>query len=630
MQFSYSGRLLVGLKDPDVVVWDLTKREVREVRPLGRRDLVSTDISSDDTFCATGCEDGTILVWDLDDKEKTRSHSMKSPLRAIAISPGREVLAVGIRNTGVLVVSIDTFEILATFHCGWIWSVRFSPDSRLLFGACGDRIARCWNVGNLQKGKLKEGESTASGLEFSGHGAIISSVSGNSDWFMSISDGGEVRAVNLATDSASGKAQQIGSISATSIVCRMDLTPVSEEGTGYAVAHPGGSGDIVVSRRKKLHQSSVPISLSRITMQRSGSISSATSPLRLPIHRNRDNSPDSPAYRARGGRRHTLRLWTRRITVSLQRWGGPLVFLKWLFAFLALVLFVLWWLWEVHIEVAFYRRSWIENDIKRIEPLAGCFDAGKVSPAYNLTAARGPKTFEIQAGLPLRLGMDCYDFAGTIRKHPSTSNAPIRPTIFHSYWRKDLVPFGERQAWMLRSFFATQDLDRASMILWSNDDLSQNPWVASFLEAYPNAFSTKVVNVDHLAKDTALARSSLLHRKDARAWVDGDLVRLLVTWEYGGVWIDMDSLLTRDLSPLLEHEFVTQWDCYGRSRIHPPATPSLSTLSLDKIYQPLNGALMHFFRHSPYLCEAFHIMAQSPPPRPGTTDWGSTLYLKLW
>ena len=25
----------------------------------------------------------------------------------------------------------------------------------------------------------------------------------------------------------------------------------------------------------------------------------------------------------------------------------------------------------------------------------------------------------------------------------------------------------------------------------------------------------------------------------------------------------MDMLLTRDLSPLLEHEFVTQWDCYG-------------------------------------------------------------------
>ena len=30
-------------------------------------------------------------------------------------------------------------------------------------------------------------------------------------------------------------------------------------------------------------------------------------------------------------------------------------------------------------------------------------------------------------------------------------------------------------------------------------------------------------------------------------------------------------------------------------------------------YQPLNGALMHFHKHSPYLCEAFHIMATSTP-----------------
>lgn len=52
----------------------------------------------------------------------------------------------------------------------------------------------------------------------------------------------------------------------------------------------------------------------------------------------------------------------------------------------------------------------------------------------------------------------------------------------------------------------------------------------------------------------------------------------------------------------------------------------------DKKYQPLNGALMHFHSHSPYLCEAFHIMASptNPPPRPDSTDWGSLLYHKLF
>jgi hypothetical protein len=185
---------------------------------------------------------------------------------------------------------------------------------------------------------------------------------------------------------------------------------------------------------------------------------------------------------------------------------------------------------------------------------------------------------------------------------------------------------------MLKSFFATQDLARSNLILWSNGDLSNNPNIQPFLRAYPDSFEVRIVDVDELASETALERSKLLRAKDKRAWTDGDLVRLLVTWAHGGVWVDMDTLFTRDLTPLLEHEFVTQWDCYGKKfrKFMEPIRSADKLLTKDKMYQPLNGALMHFYKHSPYLCEMFHIMSRSPAPRSGTTDWGSTLYLKLW
>ncbi|KAJ8693537.1 hypothetical protein PTI98_008522 [Pleurotus ostreatus] len=165
---------------------------------------------------------------------------------------------------------------------------------------------------------------------------------------------------------------------------------------------------------------------------------------------------------------------------------------------------------------------------------------------------------------------------------------------------------------MLKSYFATQDISTTRLILWSNGDLSSNEILQKYLRRYPDSFKLDVVNIPTLAQGTELQDSPLLGRKDAKAWVDGDLIRLLLLWNFGGVWIDMDSLLTRDLEPLLEHEFVTQWDCY------------------DKKYQPFNGALMRFRQHSPYLCEAFHIMNISTPPRSGSTDWGSLLYHKLW
>jgi hypothetical protein len=226
--------------------------------------------------------------------------------------------------------------------------------------------------------------------------------------------------------------------------------------------------------------------------------------------------------------------------------------------------------YEPHIEIAFYSRGWVMQEIEPIEQLSGCFDPSRVSPKYNLSEELyGRRRTEVQAGMPMRLGLDCYDFAGTIQVHPDDEALvrgwipPDARTQFHTYWRTDLVPFGPRQEWMIKSFFATQDVAASRLVLWSNGDLSENEILRGYLARYPDAFTLRIVDVLTLARATALDGSEMLKMKDAKAWIDGDLIRLLLLWTYGGVWVDMDSLMTRDLTPLLEHEFVTQWDCYG-------------------------------------------------------------------
>ncbi|KAI6124498.1 glycosyltransferase family 32 protein [Pisolithus croceorrhizus] len=274
---------------------------------------------------------------------------------------------------------------------------------------------------------------------------------------------------------------------------------------------------------------------------------------------------------------------------------------------------------HLHVDLVFYDRNWVSTEIDPITPLSGCFRPERVSPLYNLSdSVYGMKRFEVQAGLPMRMGMDCYAFAGTVSPpdDDQTSRhhyiAPEQRAQYHVYWRADLSPFGKRQEYMLRSFFATQNIHTSRLVLWSNGDISSNPIIQKYLRLFPDSFALRTVDIPTLARGTAMEDSRLLQLNDARAWVDGDLVRLLILWNHGGMWIDMDTLLTRDLSPLLEHEFVTQWDCY------------------DKIYQALNGALMRFRQHSPYLCEAFHLMSTSSPPRSPSTDWGAILYLRLW
>jgi len=315
-----------------------------------------------------------------------------------------------------------------------------------------------------------------------------------------------------------------------------------------------------------------------------------------------DLDEDASTRKRRRGPRSSWRKFLLRSSLLLKLAGAfVVVFLLYEFA-----------IWEPHIELAFYSRAWIKSEVLAVEPLAGCFHSSRLSPKYNLTRATAPKRQQIQAGLPLRLGMDCYNFAGTISPtHPSLFS---ERTVYHSYWRYDLAPFGPRQEWMLKSFFATQDVDRSRFILWTNGDLlARSEVLQRWMRRHPDVFEVRVVDVHELAEGTALHGSRLLDNvNDGKAWVDGDLVRLLVIWAFGGLWVDMDELFTRDLAPLLEHEFISQWDCY------------------DKLYVPFNGAVMHFLQHSPYLCEAFEIMANSAPPRPDSTDWGSLLYLKLW
>src|SRR5207249_5952553 len=79
---------------------------------------------------------------------------------------------------------------------------------------------------------------------------------------------------------------------------------------------------------------------------------------------------------------------------------------------------------------------------------------------------------------------------------------------------------------------------------------------------------------------------------------DGDLFRVLVLHNYGGVYADMDTVLLRNLGVLLDQEFLYQWD---RS---------------DDLYAP---ALMRLRRRSEFARELIQGVLELPP---GKYNWG--------
>ena len=180
--------------------------------------------------------------------------------------------------------------------------------------------------------------------------------------------------------------------------------------------------------------------------------------------------------------------------------------------------------------------------------------------------------------------------------------SPAEPVRFHMFWRQRRAgwlrkarPFGRKQALPVKAFFATQDLSRCTLTLWSDDDLSGNAWLAPFASQLACRVYDPAVEV----RDTPLEHwPALYEQADHLVWRDGDLFRILALHNYGGVYVDMDMVLLRSLGALLDQEFVYQWQ------------------SFDGMY---NGALMHLRERSDFARE---LIAGVMAIQPGQFNWG--------
>jgi len=135
------------------------------------------------------------------------------------------------------------------------------------------------------------------------------------------------------------------------------------------------------------------------------------------------------------------------------------------------------------------------------------------------------------------------------------------PVIFHMFWGK--LPAAEQAALAILSFLATQDLEYSVLWVWSprGVDAASDPLFLPFTNSKHIFFKTFDAMTE--AQGTPLEGSYLLQAaassNDPRFYLFGDLVRLLVLARHGGVYVDMDVLLLRNLGPLLGHEIAEQW-----------------------------------------------------------------------
>lgn len=206
----------------------------------------------------------------------------------------------------------------------------------------------------------------------------------------------------------------------------------------------------------------------------------------------------------------------------------------------------------------------------------------------------------------------CFDYASLIKPHGSSNT-----TVFHTYWSTALSStLTENQLASLRSLIATHPSGTTQLKLWVSD---KEKSILLDPKSLWHTIPKNTIQLETIDNSVFTMEQLQHHTKD--------LLKLSALYTYGGVWFDLDVLFIRDMSPLLQQEWLSQATCFERS-------PFASSTTVDSRFA---GSLMHMYAKSPYLCEMISVakeeltgtMNRLKPLRSFNMDLYARVYYRL-
>jgi hypothetical protein len=182
---------------------------------------------------------------------------------------------------------------------------------------------------------------------------------------------------------------------------------------------------------------------------------------------------------------------------------------------------------------------------------------------------------------------------------------PDEITNFHVYSEIK----NDKELECIKSYFATQNLEKTKLILWSDYDITDN----KLLQPFKDKIDFRVWDAASEAKGTILENEKeKLESADQKHYLQSDLLRLLALHKYGGVWIDMDIILLRDFKSILDQEYMYQWGGETNFEVEGACATVLSLKKQSEFSKKLL------------------LMLKEMPIIGNTPIWGKDLFAKLY
>jgi WD40 repeat protein len=176
---SSNRQIISGSQDKTVKIWNLdTAKYLRDFGGFlykGHSNRVnSVAISSDSRVLASASEDGTVIVWNLENYRKIHQLRHQGAVRCITISPDNQFLASGCSNRKVYIWNLVTGKSNPRSEREAIKALVFSPDGQTLIGATEDKIVKTWTLQNWSYQNLPiDYESSPDSLALSENGNLL-------------------------------------------------------------------------------------------------------------------------------------------------------------------------------------------------------------------------------------------------------------------------------------------------------------------------------------------------------------------------------------------------------------------------------------------------------------------------
>uniref|UniRef100_A0A7S4BK97 Uncharacterized protein n=1 Tax=Chrysotila carterae TaxID=13221 RepID=A0A7S4BK97_CHRCT len=229
----------------------------------------------------------------------------------------------------------------------------------------------------------------------------------------------------------------------------------------------------------------------------------------------------------------------------------------------------------------------------QIEATGAGDDAGRNAP--NSSGGIGGGIGGGRGGRGGGSGPTAASFWASYLPQPSTPPREVeRRVLVHTYW---YGPFGSRPALGVKSVLVTQDSNRFQPVVWVDAHAyrqggeSVASISADLLELENHGAKVRYFHYAREVIGTPLEGKwdNIYEQDPKRRWwpalrTASDVVRYILLYKYGGLWIDADVMLLKRIEVLMPFEFAYPW-----SKRPPLGKPENHTL---------NGAMLRLFANS--------------------------------